>query len=140
MLRRILLLLTVVAAPALAGTVDPPMRYRVVKLDRTEISGLITTFTEEGFELMDPKKEMHKISWDELAPDAVVTLHDRLLRNATGEDWLKLGKKLLTMPGGREAANRAFGKALRVDKNLKDQVEAARKEAKLTTAPVRPGP
>src|SRR5207247_588821 len=44
----------------------------------------------------------------------------------------------LTMPGGRDPANAAFGKALRLDKSFKEKIDAARKEAKLVDSSTRP--
>jgi hypothetical protein len=61
-----------------------------------------------------------------------MNLHDRLVRKGSGEQWLNLGKKLLTMPGGRAPAERAFQKALRAEPTLKDQVAEAKKNAHLT--------
>jgi hypothetical protein len=137
---RLLCLLFFSAATTFAATVDPPLRYRIVKLDRTEVAGLITSYDDTGVTVMDAKKQEHAVSWEEMPPDMNVTLHERLWRNASGEDWLNLGKKLSGLPGGKDAANRAFGKALRTDKNLKDQVEAARKEARVAPVATRQTP
>src|SRR5690348_1046239 len=99
---------------ALAGTVDPPIRVNIKKLDRTELSGQITKFDDKGFEFMNYKKETNTFTWDEFAPDTTTTLHARLIQKGTADEWLELGKKLLTMPGGRDPANAAFGRALRL--------------------------
>jgi hypothetical protein len=123
-----------------AATVDPPQRVKIVKLDKSVVEGLITSFTENGFEVMDAKKQTAKVAWEELPPDAIMNLHDRLVRKGSGEQWLTLGKKLLTMPGGRAPAERAFQKALRADPNLKDQVAEAKKNAHLTPPAPPPDP
>src|SRR5215203_5761967 len=103
------LLAIVLLAPAAHGaTVDPPQRVKVLKLDKSEVAGMVTSYTETDFELMDAKKQTHKVAWEELPPDAIMNLHDRLVRKGSGEQWLSLGKKLLTMPGGRAPAERAF--------------------------------
>ena len=116
-----------------AGTVDPPMRVHVVKLDKTELNGLITAYSDADFDFMDPKKQTSKIQWNELPPDVVFNLNDRLMtpRKASADDWFKLGKMLLTMPGGRGPGERAFARAVHLDPKLKDQIAAARKEASL---------
>jgi hypothetical protein len=123
----------------LAATVDPPLRVKAQKLDRSELAGLITSFDENGFELMDLKKQTATVSWDDLPPEVVMNLHNRLVRKGSpqdsGENWVKLGKKLLTQPGGRPYAEQAFTRALRADPNLKEQIQALRKEASL-----KPGP
>ena len=121
------------AAPDLhAATVDPPQRVKLLKLDKTEVAGLITSYTEDGFEVMDAKKQTATVRWEELPPDAIMNLHDRVVRKGSGEQWLNLGKKLLTMPGGRAPAERAFQKAIRAEPTIKDQVVEARKTAHLT--------
>jgi hypothetical protein len=128
-------------APSRAATVDPPVRVNVTKLDRSQASGLITAYDENGITLMDLHKQTSTIKWEELPAGTVMNLNERLVRKGSGDQWLKLGQKLLTMPGGRAPAERAFQKALRLDPNLKPQVEAARKEAKLhPPPPTTPGP
>ena len=49
----------------------------VQKLDKSSVSGLITSFDENEFELMDAKKQTTKISWEELPPDTIMS--DRVL-------------------------------------------------------------
>ena len=129
----LLLLGLLVTAPMARGaTVDPPHRVKIVKLDQTEVAGMITSFTENDFELMDAKKQTSTVRWDELPPADIMNLHERLVRKGSGEQWLNLGKKLLTMPGGRAPAERAFQKALKAEPTLKDQIAEARKNAHLT--------
>ncbi len=137
-----ILILLLAAGAALAGTVDPPLHVQVLKLDQTKLSGLLTAYTDDSFDLMDAKKQTQTVRWDELPPDVVFNLNDRLmaLGKPTADDWFKLGKKLLTMPGGRPAAERAFAKALHLDPKLKDQIVAARKNAGVPTQPARPTP
>jgi hypothetical protein len=137
MLHRIFVIVLLSAVIGLAGTVDPPLRVNIKKLDRTELSGQITRFDENGFELMDYHKQMSTLTWDEFAPGTIMMLHARLIQKGTPDQWFELGKKLLTMPGGRESANTAFGKALRLDKSFKDKIEAARKEAKVVDPSTR---
>ena len=143
-MRRLLIasaILLCVASPlAHAATVDPPQRVTVLKLDRTEIAGMITSFNDDGFELMDAKKRTQTVRWDDLPPGEIMNLHDRLVRKGSGEQWLNLGKKLLTMPGGRAPAERAFQKALKADPALKDQVAEAKKNAHLTPPAPPPDP
>src|SRR5207244_1313180 len=86
---------------ALAATVDPPARISMKKLDHSEITGVITSYDDSGFEVMDAKKQTQKIGWDEMTAGDVMTLNERLQRKATADDWIKLAQKLLTMPGGR---------------------------------------
>jgi hypothetical protein len=135
------LVLALPASPlAHAATVDPPQRVTVLKLDRTEIAGLITSFNDDGFELMDAKKQTQRVRWDDLPPGEIMNLHNRLVRKGSGEQWLNLGKKLLTMPGGRAPAERAFQKALKADPALKDAVAEAKKNAHLTPPAPPPDP
>src|SRR5438094_5523765 len=86
---------------------------------------------------MDLAKQTQTVSWDDLPAETIVKLHEQLVRKGTADDWFKLGKKVLPMPGGRAPAERAFARALRMDPKLKDQIVAARKEI-LATQPARP--
>ena len=139
MLSRVVVCVCVLASAVCVGaTVDPPIRVSATKLDGSQINGLITSYTDAGFELMDPKKQQQTITWDQLPPQKVFALNTQLNRKPTGEDWMKLGKKLSTMPGGRAVAEQSFQRAIKADPNLKDQVAEARKQASLTPpAPVR---
>jgi hypothetical protein len=147
-MRCLLVLITIICTAAIcvpcrAVTVDPPIRIEIRKLDRSQASGRIISYDEDGFQLMDAQKQTTTVKWEELPPDTIMNLNDRLVRKGSGDGWFKLGQKLLTMPGGRAPAERAFQKALRLDPNLKGQIEEARKQAKLhPPAPVSttPGP
>ena len=125
---------------ASAATVDPPQRVKVVKLDKSVVEGLITSFTENDFELMDAKKQTATVRWEEFPPDVIMNLHDRLVRKGSGEQWMNLGKKLLTMPGGRAPAERAFQKAVKADPTLKDKIAEVKKNAPLTPPAPPPDP
>src|SRR5205823_5357526 len=105
------IVMTLLVSVVSAGTVDPPQRIKIQKLDKTEIAGLITSFDEDSFDVMDAKKQTQTYKWDELPADTVMTLHARLIQKGTADQWFKLGKKLLTMPGGRPAASGAFARA-----------------------------
>src|SRR5262249_2325134 len=86
-----------------AGTVDPPLPIKVSKLDRSELSGRITSYSDDGLEVMDLKKQTSKVAWEELSPDAAVNVFSQVSvhNKVSGDEWMKLGQKLLTMPGGR---------------------------------------
>src|SRR4051794_23902506 len=87
--------LSIGAAPrARAATVDPPQRVKALKLDKTPLDGLITSYTDNDFELMDAKKQSATVKWEDLPPDTIMNLHDRLVRKGSGEEWMKLGSKL----------------------------------------------
>src|SRR5437764_1155866 len=110
-----LLCLIVFANVARAATVDPPLRVKITKLDRTDLSGMITSYSDDGFEFMDTKKQTQKLTWEELPPQAVFNLNNQLIRKGTADDWIKVAKKLLTMPGGRGPAERAFQRASQIE-------------------------
>jgi hypothetical protein len=131
MLRPVVIALTLLATIriAFAATVDPPQRITIQKLDKSAVSGLITSFDDNEFELMDAQKRTTKVGWDELPPDTIMNLHDQLVRKGSGDQWFKLGQRLITMPGGRAPAERAFAKAVRADPNLKQQIADAKKNA-----------
>src|SRR3954447_17404381 len=76
-----------------ANTVDPPIDVTATKLDGAQISGRITSYDDDGFEMMDAKKNTQKITWDQLPAQKVFTLNSQLNRKPAAEDWMKLGKK-----------------------------------------------
>jgi hypothetical protein len=129
--------IAVLVSVSFGATVDPPQRVKITKLDRSEVSGLLTSYSDDGFEVMDAKKNTQKVSWDELPPQTIFNLNVQLIRKGTGEDWFKLGKKLLTMPGGRAPAEQSFNRAVKLDPTLKEQIAAARKEASLAPPTAR---
>ena len=135
-MRLVIVILTCLfASLSLAATVDPPQRVKVTKLDRSELTGLITSFNDDSFDVMDAQKKTQTVHWEELPPDTVFNLNNQLIRKGTADDWLKLAKKLLTMPGGRGPAERSFQRALKLDPTLKEQIAALRKEAALNPPP-----
>lgn len=136
----VLTLMLTVASAARAATVDPPLRVNIKKLDQSPLNGLITSYTDSDFELMDLQKQTRKVAWEELPPGEIMSLHARLVRKGSSEEWFTLGKKLLTMPGGRAPAEQAFQRAVKLDPNLKDQIAQARKDALTATPPTRTGP
>src|SRR4051812_7098392 len=97
-------LLLFVSVIARGATVDPPQRIKVSKLDRTEVSGLVTAYDENGLDVMDAQKQVSKVPWEALPADAVINWNERLVRKGTADDWFNLGKKLLAMPNGRGPA------------------------------------
>src|SRR5439155_16729633 len=131
----IVILTCLFASLSLAATVDPPQRVKVTKLDRSELTGLITSFNDDSFDVMDAQKKTQTVHWEELPPDTVFNLNNQLIRKGTADDWMKLAKKLLTMPGGRGPAERSFQRALKLDPTLKEQIAALRKEAALNPPP-----
>jgi hypothetical protein len=78
---------------------------------------------------MDAQKQTQTITWDELPAQKVFSLNAQLNRKPTADDWMKLGKKLLTMPGGRAVAEQSFQRAVKLDPTLKDSIAQARKDA-----------
>jgi len=134
-MRATFLILCGLVSATFAATVDPPQQVKIQKLDQTEVIGRITSYDDKGFDVMDTKKQTSTVSWDELSPDGIMSLHERLVRKGTGEEWMKLGEKLLTMPGGRAPAERAFVKAQRTDPSLKPRLDELRKQASLKRIP-----
>jgi hypothetical protein len=119
-----------------ANTVDPPIVVNATKLDGAQINGRITSYDDDGFDMMDTKKNTQKITWDQLPAQKVFTLNSQLNRKPTADDWMKLGKRLLTMPGGRAVAEQSFQRAVKLDPALKDQIAQARKDALEKPPPV----
>lgn len=134
-MRVAVLIVSLVSSTLIAATVDPPQQVKVIKLDGSAVAGRITAYDDKGFEVMDAKKQTVTVAWEELPADVIISLNERLVRKGSGEEWMKLGEKLLTMPGGRAPAERAFQRAQKADPSLKPKLDELRKEANLKRIP-----
>ena len=132
----------VVPRPARAERVqlDKPVQVSTVKADKTPLSGRVSAYDDEGFELARGREKPVKVRWSELGPPGVFNVRSALLGpRATAEQWLELGGMLAAMQGGEPLAERAFARALKLDPKLKEVVEEAKQEAKAGTRVSTPG-
>ena len=110
-------------------TLDKPIRVALQKLDKTALAGRVTAYDEQGFTLLDAKNESHQVAWTDLDAHGVFLLRPADWgQNASA--WVTLGQDLLGRSDGKEWADRAFDRAMRIDPKSKEQVQAARLEAK----------
>ena len=89
-----------------------------------------------------PRSRPRPVRWDELPPDVVINLNDRLLslQKPMADDWFKLGKKLLTMPGGRSGRRARLCQGMHFDPKMKDQIVSGPQNGERSVKPVRPTP
>ena len=105
--------------------VDPPRRVRFQLADGVRVSGSLTSWDAEGFD-----GSFGRRLWVELTPDDVWRLHVAIMDPADTEHWINLGRVLLIMDGGQQAAERAFRRAMRIDpEGATPAIEEARKSA-----------
>ncbi len=125
---RVGLLLLAVTSTALATDVSPPMPATIPLLVGQPVKGEITSFDGEVVRLTTGDSSID-IKWTDVKPQAVLTLHERLLaKSGTADDWIQVGVTLLGMPGGKPLAERPFARALRLDPSRKPVIDAARRE------------
>ncbi|HYO10716.1 MAG TPA: hypothetical protein VER17_17255 [Tepidisphaeraceae bacterium] len=73
--------------------------------------------------------------WTDVQPRAQLALSEKLLGpTATGAQWAQVGENLLKTPGGAALAERAFGKALRLDASLRGRIDTAKASATSASA------
>jgi hypothetical protein len=116
-----------IAASALATDVNPPIPVTVPLLAGQPVKGQITSFDDEAVHLIAGDSTLD-LKWTEVKPQAVLSLHERLLaKSNSAEQWMQAGVTLLKVPGGRGLAERPFARALRLDPSLKSKIDAARR-------------
>jgi hypothetical protein len=127
--------LALVASLALADgvTLDKPVRLGTTKSDKTKLAGRVSSFDEQGFELLDDKDQKKTIAWSELPARNAYDVFDRLLTKGTADQWLTAGRVLYHLPDGKPQGEKAFNRALKLDSKFKDQIEKAK-----TTPPAAP--
>jgi hypothetical protein len=126
--RAILLCIIIGTSVSRAADVDPPLPATIPLFVGQPVKGQITAYDGESVHLVagDTSSE---IKWTEVKPQAVLTLHERLIgKTGTGEQWMQAGVTLLKVPGGRTLAERPFARAMRLDPTLRPKIEAARRD------------
>src|SRR6059036_3808175 len=115
-----ILLLLLLAASALAEQVkvDPPLKLFTYKKDKSVVDGDLTGYDEKSFDVADAKKKSLTVQWDELEAKNVYQIHERLLTQAGGNEWLALAQQLVPLPDGKPWAERALVKAMRLDPTI----------------------
>ncbi len=109
---------------AAAGDLAAPVHVRFGLADGVRVSGELTAWDEEGFDGTFGRRR-----WDELLAADVWGLWGRLIDAADADQWIAMGRTLLTMPGGSAWAERAFRRALGADPAAGERIEAARASA-----------
>ena len=117
------------ASVSSAATVDPPLNLNATKVDGTALNGKVISYDDNGFDIMDAQKKTQTITWDQLPAQKVFTINTQVNRKPSADDWIKLGKMLLTMPGGRAVGEQSFQRAIKLDPKRKGEIDQARKEA-----------
>jgi hypothetical protein len=110
-----------------AADLNPPVPINASKIDRTRISGRITRYDDESFTYTDRQNDTLTIKWTELDPANDFSVHERLFAKATPQQWLSLAKRLNTQRNGKVPADKAFARALRLDPNLKEKIDALKR-------------
>ncbi len=127
--RRILLALLVglVAPPlSLAEKLDKPVAISVQKTDKTHVAGKVQSYDDDGMEVSDNKGQTQTVRWDELDAKTVYATRQKFLGPRDASGYVELGKLMLGVDAGQPFADKAFAAALKLDPNLKEQIDQAK--------------
>src|SRR5437870_907907 len=117
----LILMLLVAVARGERITVDPPLKpFLTFKKDRTAVGGQLVAYDDDSFDVLDAKKQTVTVKWDELEARNVYQIHERLLTSAGGDKWLSLAQELAPLPDGKQWAERALVKAIKLDPAIKE--------------------
>src|SRR4029079_9517161 len=100
-------------------TLNPPLKLLTYKKDKTQISGDVIAYDDAGFDVRDAKSKTFSVAWKDLEAKNVFQIHERIYVKATGEQWLELAQRLAAMPDGKNYAERALAKAIKLDPQIK---------------------
>ncbi len=118
------------SVPAERVRLDKPVRAVTTKIDGTRVAGQVVAYDGEGFDLLNADKDTIDIAWKELAAREVFRVHASLIQQAPAEAWVDLGALLLPFEDGAAWADRAFARALKIDKSIQPKIDAAREASK----------
>src|SRR5204863_3917510 len=111
-------------------TLEKPVQVSTLKADKKPLDGKLVAYDEEGFELVRGKDRAVRVKWSELAAPGVYNVTSSIIGpKAGGEDWLWVGRTMLSVDDGRPFAERAFSRAVKLDPTLKDKIDALKQEA-----------
>lgn len=107
---------------------QPPIEVRFLTADGLRISGVLTSWDEEGID-----GSFGKRPWDTLDHRDVWRLYRRLMEDTNPAHWLRLGRTLLLMshaqPGAQRYADQALARAKRLNPAAEQAIQAIRDEA-----------
>jgi hypothetical protein len=122
-------LLVACVRPASADAVKPdkPVRVATTKADKSRLVGRVASYDDAGFELLDDKNAAQTVKWSDLPAKSAMEVYAALLPKGTAQDWVTAGRVMYNLTDGKDVADRAFARALRLDPKVKDAIEAAKK-------------
>ena len=115
------------AAAADAVKLDKPIRVATVAADKSKVAGRIASYDASGFELLDDKGVAKTVKWSSLPPAKVMEVYTLLLPKGTAQQWIEAGQVIYHLEGGKDVAEKAFARALRMDSRVKAAVDDAKK-------------
>lgn len=101
-------------------TLAPPRQVEAT-LGGKRLAGQVTWYDGARFELRGDSGKARVLAWADLEPEAVFAVHETLLADAGGRQWLELARLLAALPDGKPQANAALRLALELDPALGDE-------------------
>src|SRR5262245_35718922 len=114
-----------ILAGALGGQLDEPRYVRFQTADGGAVSGELTAWDAQGFD-----GSFGHRAWKELVAADAWRLYVTVMDRGDAAQWVDLGRALLDAPQGDTWADRAFRKAIELDKSMETRVQDARAEAR----------
>lgn len=113
---------------ATAGKLDKPIPLTVNTRDHGRLSGHMTAFDAEGFDLALDDEQTRRVPWEQLPAPRVYRMHEVLLRGEddAGPRWLEIAAMMREMDGGRSVSEAALNRATRLDPGLEEKAERIR--------------
>src|SRR5215207_8888470 len=102
---------------------EKPVTISTIKADKKPLDGKLVAYDDEGFELARGKDKTVTVRWSELAAPGVYNVRSSIVGpKASGNDWVEVGRAMLSVDGGGPFADRAFARAIKLDPKLDDVI------------------
>jgi len=106
---------------------EKPVQISTIRADKKPLDGRLIAYDDEGFELIRGKDSKLKVKWSELAAPGVYNVMTSVVGpKAGGDDWVEVGRTMLSVKGGEPFAERAFSRALKLDPKLQGKIDEVR--------------
>lgn len=106
--------------------VDPPVKLTVTPIGGERLRGWLTVYDDLGFTIKTVDEETPRVTWDELPPERVMWVQEKLLSRDDARGWFVLGAMLYPREEGRPHADLALRRAVNAEPGLASKVDRVR--------------
>lgn len=111
--------------PIFAGervTLEKPIKIATVKLDKTRVAGSVISYDDVQVDWTNDKGESQTLLWTDLDSKNVFSVYSTFLQKGSAEQWAELGALLWARDDGKDQAEKAFTRAVRLDAAIKGRI------------------